>query len=186
MQSTLHENSRYTYEDYATWDDGNRYELINGVLYVMEPNDTALHRSICEELFRQLASSLLEKPYAVFHSPYDVCLRGRGNNDDTVVQPDLLIVCDLSKLDENRCNGAPDFIVEILSPSTACRDLLVKHNTYLKAGVREYWIIDPDNEVIRVCLLKDGKYEVTDHVKAVTLPVNILKGCDIEIAKVFG
>ena len=185
MQTIAVKDMRKKYSDYAKLDDGNRYELINGVLSVMEPGAAQAHQGVNGELFRQLANYLLDSPCKVFHPPFDVCLNACGDDDTTVVQPDVVIVCDPSKLDGKRCNGAPDMIIEILSPLSARRDMLVKFNNYMKAGVREYWIVDPKDKMVRVCILINGKYDFNDYIDVELLPVSVLEGCEIDMKRVF-
>jgi len=178
------EDRRYTYADYESWDDDNRYELIDGIPYVMFAPSTT-HQSISMELSIQLGSFLKGKPCRVFAAPYDVCLNGLGDEDHTVVQPDLLVVCDESKIDKKRCNGAPDMTIEILSPSTSKRDLLTKLVKYQNAGVREYWIIDPDAEVVKVHVLENGRYVISSYESNEVITVNVLDGCVITLSDVF-
>lgn len=128
---------------------------------------------------------MLDTPCDVYAAPFDVCLNAAGDDDMTVVQPDILVVCDRSKIDGKRCNGAPDLVIEILSPSTSGKDLLLKFNMYRKAGVREYWIVDHETKVVRVCVLKDGEYAITDHIAAGSVSVNILDGCTIDLRRIF-
>jgi len=178
------ENGFFTYADYEHWDDGNRYELIDGVAYMMSAPSTA-HQSILGELYLQLATYLKGKSCRVFLAPYDVCLTGLGDEDDTVVQPDVLVVCDESIIDKKRCNGAPDMTIEILSPSTSKHDLLTKLVKYQKAGVREYWIVDPDSEIVNVYLLENGHYVIHSYESNETITVNILDNCVISLPDVF-
>jgi len=184
------ENGFFTYADYESWDDldsnGNpiRYELIDGVAYMMAA-PTAAHQSILGELYRQLANYLKGKSCKVFLAPFDVCLTGLGDEDDTVIQPDVLVVCDESKIDKKRCNGAPDMTIEILSPSTSKHDLLTKLVKYQKAGVREYWIVDPDSEIVNVHLLENGHYLIQSYNGYETITVNILDNCVISLPDVF-
>ena len=185
MSPSLDKDKHYTYADYTTWDDGNRYELMDGVLYVMEPGATIPHQDASSELHGQLWAFLRDKPWKVYHPPCDVCLNADGDNDNTVVQPDLFVVCDLTKLDGKRCNGAPDFVIEILSLSSVKRDMLIKFNVYIRAGVREYWIVDLEEKIVRVCLLKDGKYETTDYIQPDSINVSVLDGCEIDMSRVF-
>ena len=185
MVPVLQKDNIYTYADYATWGDDVRCELIDGVVYMMAPGASQSHQSASGELFRQFANFLFGKPCKVFHPPFDVCLNADGDDDKTVVQPDLFVVCDRSKLDGKRCNGAPDLVIEILSPSSASRDTLLKFNKYMQAGVREYWIVDTEDKIVRVCLLRDGKYEFTDFIEPDTIQVSILEGCQIELKRVF-
>jgi len=178
------EDKRYTYADYESWDDENRYELIDGIAYMMSA-PTLEHQSILGELYLQLATWLKGKSCKVFLSPCDVCLTGLGDEDDTVVQPDILIVCDESKLDKKRCNGAPDMVIEILSPSTSKRDLFIKLEKYQNAGVREYWIVDPDAKSVHVHLPENGRYVVNSYKSDETVTVTVLDGCAITLSDVF-
>ena len=177
----------YKYADYAEWDDDNRYELIDGAAYLMSPGPSQMHQRIVGRLFRQLDDFLRGKTCEAFFAPSDVCLNAAGDRDDSVVQPDLFVVCDKSKLDGQRCNGAPDMIIEILSPSSASRDMLLKYNKYLQAGVREYWIADPDTKMIRTCILNAGKYDTTDYFNHNTdeIAVQVLSGCIIDVKDIF-
>ena len=177
-------DKRFTYADYESWDDENRYELIDGIAYMMSA-PTVEHQSIIVELSRQLANFLKGKPCKVFITPFDVCLNGLGDEDDTVVQPDVLVVCDESKLDKKRCNGAPDMVIEILSPSTSKRDLFIKLKKYQNAGVREYWIAAPDAKAVNVHLLENGNYVIHPYESDDTISVNILDGCVIALSDVF-
>jgi len=175
---------RYTYSEYAQWSDEHRYELIDGFAYMMSAPSMS-HQRILQELFRKFADYLDEKPCEVFIAPCDVCLSGKGDDDDTVVQPDIFIVCDESKITEKYCNGAPDLIIEVLSPSTAKLDRMKKLNKYLQAGVREYWIADPIDKGVVVHLLEDGKYVVNAYDENETISVNVLEGCDIALSDIF-
>lgn len=177
------QNERYTYADYCTWNDSERWELIEGVRYAMSPAPAPVHQAISRELNRQIANFLEGKPCQVYQAPFDVRLNADGE-DDTVVQPDLLVICDRSKIDDRGCKGAPDLAIEILSPSTARRDRMVKLQQYQQAGVREYWIVDPDTKIVQVCILKDGLYFVTAYADTDTAPVVVLDGCTVDLPKV--
>ena len=178
------EDKRYTYADYESWDDDIRYELIDGIAYMMAA-PTAAHQSILGELYRQLANYLKGKSCKVFLAPFDVCLSGLGDEDDTVVQPDVLVICEVSRLDKKRCNGAPDMVIEILSPSTSKRDLFIKLKKYQNAGVREYWIVDPDSKSVNVHILENGHYVITSFEENEAIKVYILDDCVITLTDVF-
>jgi Uma2 family endonuclease len=156
------QEERFTYGDYLTWDDDERWELIDGVPYNMSPAPRARHQRILGELHRQFANWLLGKPCQVFLAPYDVRFPDADESDEqveTVVQPDLSVICDKRKLDEAGCRGAPDLIIEILSPSTASKDLKVKFERYERAGVREYWVVEPEGKTVQIFTLgADGRY----------------------------
>jgi len=185
MIPALQKDKTYTYANYASWGDDVKCEIIDGVVYMMAPGASEAHQDTSSELLRQIANYLLDKPCKVFHPPFDVCLQADGDDDKTVVQPDLFVVCDRLKLDGKRCNGAPDMVIEILSPSSANRDTLLKYNKYMQSGVREYWIVDLDDKIVRVCILKNGKFEITDFLSPGTIPISVLDDCRIDMARVF-
>ena len=185
MMPELDKDRLYTYADRATWEDDFVCELIDGKVYAMSPAPIQAHQDISGEIFFQLKTFLRDKPCKVFHPQFDVCLQTEGDSASTVVQPDVFVVCDPAKLDGKRCNGAPDFVVEVLSPSSASRDTLLKYNKYMQAGVREYWTVDPVDKYVRVSVLKDGKFETIDYINPETLPVKALEGCTIDIRRVF-
>jgi Uma2 family endonuclease len=154
----VREKDTYTYADYLEWGEDLRAEIIGGQVYMMSTPLT-VHQRISGELFFLLKSFLRGKPCEVFAAPFGVRLFPQADlGDDTVVEPDIVVVCDPSKLDERGCNGPPDLIIEILSPSTAQRDRLIKFNRYLEAGVREYWIVDPDTRSVQVHILDHGRF----------------------------
>ena len=143
---------KYTYGDYLTWCDEERWELIDGVPYNMTPAPSRAHQGISVELARQMANYLVGKTCRIYTAPFDVRLPKGEEKDErikTVVQPDLLVVCDESKLDDRGCKGAPDLIVEILSPHTAVKDMKTKRDLYERVGVEEYWLIDPNYKVAK-------------------------------------
>lgn len=143
----------FSYGDYLKWDDGERWELIDGVAYNMTPAPSRFHQQVSGELFFQLFSYLRNSSCKLYAAPFDVRLPEGDEADDaitTVVQPDISVVCDPSKLDDKGCKGSPDLIVEILSPATARKDLKEKFLRYERAGVREYWIADPSGKTVTV------------------------------------
>lgn len=185
------ENERFTYADYLAQDENSeRMEIIDGEVFVMEAPTTA-HQSISFELSRQLGNFLVGKQCKAFSAPFDVRLfekdGDKPENVDTVVQPDILVICDKSKIDKHGCKGAPNLVIEILSPSTHRHDYLVKLNLYLRAKVPEYWVVDPEKKTVSVCLLgSDGLYDVSKAYKPNDIvKVNVLEGCFIELSKVF-
>lgn len=173
---------KYTYADYQAWDDGNRYELIDGEVYDMSPAPTRTHQAIVGALFTQLYNHLKGKACKVFVAPFDVIL-----SEDTVVQPDIVVIYDGEKLREDGCHGAPDMVVEVLSPSSGNRDRLVKYQLYEAAGVREYWVVSPHERLVQVSLLRDGSYAnaTRPYGEAEAVPVTVLEGCAVELAEVF-
>ena len=175
--------SKYTYKEYALWPDSPRYELINGsAIEMVAP--TQYHQGMLMELGRQFANFLKGKSCKVFLAPFDVRLN-YSSNDDTVVQPDLVVVCDQTKLNGKHCVGAPDLVVEIVSPSTARNDTVIKFELYKEAKVREYWIVEPLNRLLSVHLLHGNEYKTTYFSDTDEVDVNVIEGCTIELADVF-
>jgi Uma2 family endonuclease len=127
------------------------------------------------------------KPCKVFPSPFDVRLfYEEDESDDTVVQPDLVVVCDSAKLGKEGCRGAPDIVIEILSPSNSAIEMLRKRNLYRDAGVREYWQVDPENRLIEVYRLKNGEYELQMLKSTDTLYSAVLPGLELPLTAIFG
>lgn len=160
--SMLMPKKHYTYADYLLWPEGERVELIDGVPMAMTPAPTRQHQRILGELHAAFHSYLRGKTCQVYMAPFDVRLPKAGEQDEdtqTVVQPDLSVVCDKSKLDDRGCKGSPDLVVEIVSPSSFRHDVLTKLRLYEKSGVREYWIVYPGEKAVVVHKLgENGKY----------------------------
>ena len=180
---------RYTFADVLTWGEDERIEIINGEAVMMAPPIRS-HQKVGGEIFRQLANYLEGKKCEVYHAPFGVRLFEQDGDSpedvDTMVEPDISVVCDKNKLDKYGCKGAPDMVVEILSPSTRRHDRLVKLGLYQRAGVREYWIVNPDEKTVQVLLLEDGKLlPHEDYGRNDVAKVNVLDGCFIELSKVF-
>ena len=171
----------YTYEEWLELEDGNRYELHNGKLFMMA-GPSQQHAEISTEMSRQIANFLIDKPCRVYHAPFDVRIYEDG---DTVYQPDLLVICDSSKLDGKRCIGAPDFILEVLSDSTSENDKVTKFNDYLQSGVREYWIVDPKDKTVTAFRLMDKIYATSVYSNTDIAPIQVLPGCEIDLPLVF-
>ena len=186
----LKRDERFTYGDYLTWDDDERWELIDGVPYNMTPAPRVAHQRILGEMYLQFGNWLKGKLCQVFIAPFDVRLPEAEEPDDlveTVVQPDLLVICDKKKLDDAGCRGAPDLIVEILSPGTAGKDLKEKFSRYERAGVREYWIVDPLGKTVQVYRLgQNGSYgRPAVYVHTDRPQVGIFPELEIDLAAVF-
>ncbi|MCM1233115.1 MAG: Uma2 family endonuclease [Ruminococcus flavefaciens] len=185
----LPQKTRYTLADALTWAEDDRMELINGSPVMMAPPSRA-HQKISMALATQLSSYLAGKKCEVYAAPFAVRLfeeKGdRPENVDTLVEPDISVICDPSKLDDIGCKGAPDLVMEILSPSTHRHDKLTKFNLYQRAGVREYWIVDPDSKSVQVFVLEDGRYAAKDFGAAADkVRVNVLEDCSIDLVQVF-
>jgi len=135
---------RYTYAEYARWEEDFRCELIGGVVYMMA-SPSEWHQRVVTRLISKLVNLLEGKNCEPFVAPFDVRLfPGKDLSDDTVVQPDVIVICDKSKLDGKACVGAPDIVFEVLSDSTKVMDLRVKRELYKSAGVKEYWVVAKD------------------------------------------
>ena len=183
------QEKRYTYADVLTWDENERIELIYGEPFMMSP-PTRKHQKIAGKLYLQIGNYLTGKKCEVYPAPFGVRLfEGEGDqpyNVDTLVEPDITVVCDPDKLDDAGCKGAPDFIIEVLSPSTQRHDRHIKFEIYQQAGVREYWIVDPEACIVQVHTLEEGKYHspVAYNAKSV-VPVGIFEDCKIDLSSVF-
>ena len=178
------EKRKYTYKDYINWNDETRCELIDGVVYAMA-GASQTHQRVSRKILTQFDMSLKGKTCEIFHAPFDVRLNF-DSFDDIIVQPDLLVICDKSKLDSKSVLGAPEIIIEILSPSNTRHDTIVKYQLYQRAQVREYWIVDPYNRTVQVYTLKNGKYGVGSiYREGDIIPVNVLEGCQIDLSDVF-
>jgi Uma2 family endonuclease len=186
-------NKRYTYADYLTWMDDVRRELYDGFIKLMTPAPSSKHQEISFNLSGIFRSFILKKKCKGFAAPSDVrFLKNKSSKTDkqvyTVLQPDLYIVCDLSKIDDRGCLGAPDMIIEIVSPKNSKRDVKDKFEIYQEHGVREYWIVSPNDETVTVFVLDDkgvfqfkGMYAGDDKI-----PVNIFNGdLKIDLTEVF-
>ena len=153
-------NGIYTYADYLMWKIKDRLELLKGKIFQMgAPSLT--HQTVSMNFSHLLSNYFYKTPCKLFAAPFDVRLAKKGEKDNeiyTVVQPDLCVVCDADKLDERGCWGAPDLIIEILSPGNSKKEMLNKYELYEEAGVREYWVVRPDYKEITQFVLENNKY----------------------------
>jgi Uma2 family endonuclease len=182
-------NVRYSYADYLGWDEERRCELIDGVVFDMSPAPSTRHQDVLSELTAALRTRLRDTSCRAFVAPFDVRLFADNKQDDEVyhvVQPDLVIVCDKHKLDEKGCKGTPDLIIEVLSPSTAKKDRVMKFNLYERAGVKYYWIVDPLNETLEVYALKGTRFQIEGvYGKADQVAVSLIEDLTIDLEDVF-
>ncbi|MBF0550331.1 MAG: Uma2 family endonuclease [Deltaproteobacteria bacterium] len=180
MTTNARKQENCTYGGYLTWPEEERWEIIEGVPYAMSPAPSPRHQAVLGNLHLQVGNFLVGKQCRVFFAPFDVRFPRMDEADEnvtTVVQPDISVICDPAKIDDRGCRGAPDFIVEILSPHTSRKDQAEKLALYEKHGVKEYWIIYPgyDTVIVRV-LGQDGQYgpplvhAVKGHLEVATLP----------------
>ena len=179
------EKGRYTYADYLKWEGPQRYELINGEVFQMASPSVA-HQVLQAELLAEFVVWLRGKPCRAIGAPLDVRLFPKEDkSDNTVVQPDLLVVCDKSKLDSGAVNGPPDLIIEIVSPSNTHSELFRKFYYYLEAGVREYWVIDPEIKKVNMHIYENGHYISTAYKDNARIPVTILPGFEISLEELW-
>ncbi|MFZ5591640.1 MAG: Uma2 family endonuclease [Bacillota bacterium] len=193
MPQALNTNAHYTYGDYLTWPENERWEIINGQALAMSPSPGPNHQVVVVELVRQFANYLSGKPCRVFAAPLDVLLPGTGSNDvpehliNNVVQPDILVVCDPDKIGRQCIKGAPDLVVEVLSANSVRRDRYEKFHLYEQAGVKEYWLVEPEARLLTVFKLgEDGLYGRPEiYAGTEQVPVGILTGLTINLQVVF-
>lgn len=171
----------YTYADYLNFPDDERWEIIDGVAYSMAPAPSSAHQDVSGELHAQVRTQLRGKPCKVFAAPFDVRFED-SEKTDKVVQPDLLVVCDRSKITPRGLIGAPDWIVEILSSSTAGKDQILKRGLYEKHGVREYWLVHPVDRVVTIHRMgAEGQYGLSEvALLQGRLTVNAVPGIEID------
>ena len=192
MELVLDFKKRYSYADYLTWADDKMRELIDGFIKIMAPAASSKHQEVNGNLFAILHHFLKRNKgkCKIFPAPFDVRLPQNGEKANekiyNVVQPDICVVCDLSKIDKNGCIGAPDLVVEIQSFSTAKYDLTKKFDLYEASGVREYWVVYPYEEGIEVFLLQpNGKYDEGTKYDSGKVPVFIFDGYEIDFKDIF-
>lgn len=173
------EENKYTYADYLTWPEDERWEIIDGIAY-MQAAPTWQHQAISGQLLKQFLTYLTGKPCLAFSAPFDLRLPEENEKDEdtkNVLQPDLVVVCDKNGLKGTGYYGTPDLIIEITSPSTSRKDRLLKFNKYEKAGVKEYWIVDSEGKFVSVFTLQGNKrygrpelYNERDKIKVSIFP----------------
>ena len=189
--SQLDPNGSYTYADYLTWRFEEFVELVRGKLLRPMAGPSAQHQRVSRRLCYSIEGFVRKGPCEMFDAPFDVRLtRSTGNGDAqirTVVQPDICVVCDPARIDERGCLGAPDWIIEILSPGNTARDTRTKFSLYEENGVREYWIVFPGLQSVEAYVLTDGAYALAGEYAAPgPMPVATLPGLALEWAEVFG
>jgi Uma2 family endonuclease len=172
---TQRDTQHHTYGDYLEWSREYGDEIIDGVAYVREPpSPSPIHQELVGALYYELCRTLEGRSCRVYVAPFDVRLPKTDESDDkieTVIQPDVLIVCDRGKIDERGVRGAPDWLAEVLSPSTASYDQSVKIPLYERAGVPEVWLVHPTDRTLAIYRLEDGRYgrPIYEELKGKTL-----------------
>lgn len=181
----LKTDERFTYEQYLTWPDDERWELIDGQAYAMNPAPSFRHQELALSIAVQLSNQLKGKQCKPMVAPFEVKLTEAdafGNPNIHVVEPDVLVFCDPDKATERGLDGAPDWVLEILSDSTSWKDQTIKLALYERFGVREYWVLNPETGVLLVHRLVDGKFRApASYLGAVEVPVEILPGVVIDL-----
>ncbi len=182
----------YTYADYAMWKFEERLELIKGKIFKMSPAPGVNHQRIVVNILRPLANFLFQKQCEVFVAPFDVRLVRAEDNDrkgETVVQPDICVICDEAKVaDQRSCIGAPDLVVEILSPGNNTKEIKIKYNLYEEFGVKEYWVVYPEEQsLLQYVLGKEGKFVTEGRALTVgdKITTPVLPGFEMTLDDVF-
>ncbi|MDR2049723.1 MAG: Uma2 family endonuclease [Treponema sp.] len=181
MADALKEEEFYTYADILEMDEPARAEIIDGELFMMAP-PSSNHQIIVMQLAGQLWQFLRGKPCKVFPAPFGVRLFPREDlNDDTFLEPDIVVICDPSKIKKDGCEGAPDMVVEVLSPSNTRHEMLLKFKKYSAAGVKEYWVVDGDEKTVEIHVLDKGRYIISVAGENDEIPVTALPGCTVRL-----
>ena len=181
MGLALRDAQRHNYGEYLNWPDEQRYELIHGQAYAMSPAPSSSHQVMVVELLAQISEGLGDDACRALVAPVDVLLPASDEADeqcDTVVRPDLLVLCDPDKLREYGVRGAPEWIIEVLSPATAHHDQVIKRDLYEQHGVMEYWLVHPVDRLLTIYRLYEGEYGKPEIVELVgrsapQLPVSV-------------
>ena len=178
----------FTYADYKNWElkEGERYEVIHGEVYAMSA-PTTLHQEILTEILNQFYNYLKGKPCRVYPAPFDVRpFFEEDESDDTVIQPDISVICNKEKRGPEGCRGAPDLVVEVLSPSNTAIEMGRKFFVYQKAGVREYWVVNPDHKLVQVHCFSEGPTQTYSYKANDKISVKIFPDLVIDLEQVFG
>ncbi|MFZ2726837.1 MAG: Uma2 family endonuclease [Methylococcaceae bacterium] len=190
--SQLDLNSTYNYADYLTWYFPERVELIKGKIMAMSPAPNVKHQGISRNLTHYLSSFFYKKPCRFFYAPFDVRLYNRkksllmSRDIYTVVQPDLCVICTPELLDKQGCNGAPEWIIEILSKGNSKREMNIKYELYAEAGVQEYWIVYPEQEAIHQFILNEqGQYLLKNMYADKTAQSHLFPDLVMDLSEVF-
>jgi Uma2 family endonuclease len=186
--SQLDLTKSYNYFDYLSWKFSERVELLKGKVMQMSPAPSRRHQTISRVIGSEIVFYLKKSPCQVFYAPFDVRLE--RVKDDTkvqnVVQPDICVVCDLTKLDDRGCSGAPELMIEILSPGNSKKEMKYKFELYEAAGVEEYWIVDPFEKVVWQYFLENGKFlNYRPLIEDDTLHSRVIEGFSLELLSVF-
>jgi Uma2 family endonuclease len=189
--SDLDLTKQYTYSDYLLWQFSERVELFKGYIHKMSPAPARTHQKVSRKLTRYIDRYFENKTCEFFVAPFDVRLVNYkaskiDNQIHTVVQPDLCIICDEKKLDEKGCIGAPDLVIEILSPGNSKKEMGVKFDLYQENGVKEYWIVEPSEKTIFIYKLQHGIYiGLKPCIEGGKITSPLFPDLDFDIEKIF-
>ncbi len=185
----LDQNKTYTYADYFKWKFEERVELIRGKVFKMSPAPNRKHQELTGDVFYELRRFLNNNSCSVYVAPFDVRLPRKSKDDKdivTVLQPDICVVCDRTKLDDKGCVGAPDIVVEVLSPGNNAKELRNKYEVYEEAGVKEYWVISPQDETFTLYSLEDGRFRPSKGMVAGEVVKSaVLDGFELDLEALF-
>jgi len=185
------EGTRFNYSDYLKWPEEERWEIISGAAYNMTPAPSTHHQRVSRRFLTIFENFLKDKKCEVFGAPYDVILPENNESEksaSTVVQPDIAVICDKFKIKTHGCVGAPDLIIEILSPATSKKDMTVKFELYERHRVKQYWLVHPKDKYAMVFKLdsKTNRYGRPDiYLQKAKIKVGILKDLVVNLDDVF-
>ena len=179
----------YTYADYFKWKFEERVELIKGKVFKMSPAPNRFHQKLAGHIYLRMGVFLEGKPCEVYTAPFDVRIPRKSKDDKdiiTVLQPDVCVICDPSKLDFRGCIGAPELVVEVLSPGNNAKELKKKYEVYEEAGVKEYWVVSPQDQWLRIYTLTKGKFVESPYLLAGdTATSSVLTAFSLNVAELF-
>ena len=174
----------YTFKDYLSWKFSEKVELLKGYISKMSPAPNTQHQLIARLIFQEMAWFLKSKSCQIFFAPYDIYLKVGTNQ--TVVQPDICVICDTSKIKNHGCVGSPDLVVEILSPGNARKEMKEKYEIYEESGVLEYWVVFPGEEILQIYILENGKFiPQKPYTSGDIYTSRVLEGFKIEVKQIF-
>jgi Uma2 family endonuclease len=176
----------YTFKDYLSWQFKERVELLRGYIAKMSPAPSSRHQVISRQIFQEINWFLKKKACQAFYAPFDVYLPRINDEKDTIVQPDICVICDTSKIKKHGCVGSPDLVIEILSPGNSRREMKDKYELYEQSGVQEYWVVFPSEQVLQIYALKDGKYfSQRPYTRGDKVISSVLVGLELDLEDVF-
>ena len=182
-------SKKYSFADYLNWSFTERIELLKGLVFKMSPAPSTTHQRISWQLSGRLYNYFKNKDCQTFSAPFDVRLPKESaaeNEIFTVVQPDLCVICDPNKIDERGCIGAPDLVIEILTPSNTTKEMKNKFEIYEEAGVREYWLVEPNDRVVLIYILVDNIYQgLAPITEEDLLKSTIFEGLEMPLKEIF-